>query len=278
MRTDNFNFFLLVSLALHICLLIGIAASKNFSFLRVPPQESVVFMHVLPVSHTNNIKTRNEKQSELPEKEQAKKVEASSEAKPEEQSKPDKPAEPDKAKEEKVQEAKATIADKPKEQTKKATKTNDLDLKSLEKSLKKSTSDKNKEKPSEGAENKSNKKSGGQNQDNQTSSSDNYDSNSPESVNAKSLMKQRIEKNRQNLPILRDYPNLKIRVRLQLDINQLVQGVSDFEFLNEDVPENIKIVIKNSIINAIKASEPFDMLQLEYYDDWRDNELIFGND
>ena len=297
MRTDNFTFFLLVSVVLHILLLIGLVLSKGLNFLDVPPQENVIFMHILPVADINNVKTRQQKQSEAPEKEEAKKVEADNQ----ESQKPkpvDKPVDSKKAEAEPNSNSKAAdipaekakepekVApkEKPKESTKEKSpaakkpipKDKDLDLNSLEKSLQKSANDKNKEKPSEGVKDKSNKKSGGKNQDDQTSSSDNYNTESPESITATTLLRSKIESNWVKPPSMRDYENVKIRVRLKLDMNQTVQEISGFEFLNEAVLENVKAAIKESITRAIKLSEPFDMLSLEHYNHWHDNVLIFG--
>jgi hypothetical protein len=55
-----------------------------------------------------------------------------------------------------------------------------------------------------------------------------------------------------------------------------VQDIYDFEFLNEAPPPHIQAVIKESIIRAIKLSEPFDMLSLENYDAWSQNSLTFS--
>ena len=75
---------------------------------------------------------------------------------------------------------------------------------------------------------------------------------------------------------MRDYEKLKIQVKVTLNINQLVEEISDFIFLNEVVPLNIQNVIKESIIRAIKLSEPFDMLSLDNYDYWHSNSFIFS--
>jgi hypothetical protein len=325
MKNERFIFFVLVSIILHLILLIGIVLSKSVRFLKIPPQENVVFMHVLPMGKINNVKTRTEQQSDLPVQEEAKKVE-----KPAEQIKPEPAKEPEPEPEPIKEEPKETpqedkkeavdpqpaheeqmvddtntpepeksepkkpepIKEQPKEEPKKAPikkkpedekkkpvkkkKEDELDLKNLEKSLVKSLQDNNKEKASEGDQDKSKKKSGGKSQDNQTSSSDNYDPNSPESVTAKALLQKRIEGNWGKPPSMRDYEKLKVRVKLKLDMNQNIQEISGFEFLNETVPENVRNAIKESIIRAIKLSEPFDMLSLEHYDYWHDNSLVFS--
>jgi hypothetical protein len=322
MKNERFIFFVLVSIILHLVLLIGIVLSKSVRFLKIPPQENVVFMHVLPMGKINNVKTRTEQQSDLPVQEEAKKVE-----KPAEQIKPEptkelqpepepikeepketpqedqkevvapqgpvvdntktpeperpEPEKPEPIKEQPKEEPKKPepIKKKPEDEKKKPVKKkkeDELDLKNLEKSLVKSLQDNNKEKASEGDQDKSKKKSGGKSQDNQTSSSDNYDPNIPESVTAKALLQKRIEGNWGKPPSMRDYEKLKVRVKLKLDMNQNIQEISGFEFLNETVPENVKNAIKESIIRAIKLSEPFDMLSLEHYAYWHDNSLVFS--
>jgi outer membrane biosynthesis protein TonB len=300
MRINKFIFFLLVSIALHILLLVCFILSKGLNFMHIPPQENVIFMHVLPVADINNVKTRQQKQSQLPDNEKSKKVDTNSqasqklddnsadlkkeqpeiEAKPEavkEDVKPDDVA-PEKATEPTAPKETPKLPPKEKPVLKKKImpKDKELDLNSLEKSLQNSANDKNKEKPSEGVENKSNKKSGGKNQDDQTSSSDNYNAESPESISATTLLRSRIESNWLKPPSMRDYENVKIKVRLKLDINQGVQEISGFEFFNEAVPENVKSAIKESISRAIKLSEPFEMLSLEHYNHWHENILIFG--
>lgn len=152
----------------------------------------------------------------------------------------------------------------------------DLDLNSLEKDLAKKVQDKNKEKPSSGKLENAKNKSGNTSKDKGKALSDKYDSNSPESITAKALMQRRIEENWGKPPSMRDYENLKVKVHLKLDMNQNVISVAGFEFLNESVPDNVQFVIKESIIRAIKLSEPFDMLSLEYYSSWNDNVLVFS--
>jgi outer membrane biosynthesis protein TonB len=302
MKNERFIFFTLLSIVIHLLFFVAVALLKSVKFTRIPPQENVVFMHVMPLGKINNIKTRNQKQSDAPEKEEAKKVEKQEDAKlPEpikspEQNKPEEPkpvpkeavtpktepvpepakpevkeVKPEKieqpAKPEPKKEAKTQDAAQKKKDDKPKKKSDDLDLNKLMQSLE----DKNKEKASVGKLDKSNKKSGGSGQDKQTSSSDNYDQNSPESLTAKTLLQKRIESNWGRPPSMRDYESLRVKVKLKIDINQNIQEISGFEFLNEAVPEHVKNAIKESIIRAIQLSEPFDMLSLEHYDYWNNN-------
>lgn len=325
----RFSFFLIFSVILHLILLILIMLCKTVKFIaEPPPQEQVVFMHIMPLAKINNIKTRNEKQNDLPEKLEAKKVDkqhtiqptiqpeiqqqepepakyqelevnnkqadsqkppiksdaASNEAATTKDpinkdpiAQPTKDLEPKKAKTEPIKQEKK-LEKQPDKPKKKPAKKNadELDLGSLEKSLAKSVKDSNKEKASEGDMDKSKHKTGGKNQDNQTSSSSNYDANNQEAITSKALLQKRIESNWSKPSSMRDYENIKVRVRLQIDMNQNIQEISGFEFLNEDAPQNVKNAIKESIIRAIKLSDPFDMLDIEYYQYWHDNSLIFS--
>jgi hypothetical protein len=320
----RFSFFLIFSVILHLILLILIMLCKTVKFITEPPQEQVVFMHIMPLAKINNIKTRNEKQNDLPEKLEAKKVDKQHTIQPEiQQQQAPEPAkyqelevnnkqvdrqklpiksdlepkeaaikqdpikqdpiaqpkaqEDKKAKTEPIKQEKKLEKqpDKPKKKPAKKD-SDDLDLGSLEKSLAKSVKDSNKEKASEGDMDKSKHKTGGKNKDNQTSSSSNYDANNQEAITSKSLLQKRIESNWSKPSSMRDYENIKVRVRLQIDMNQNIQEISGFEFLNEDAPQNVKNAIKESIIRAIKLSDPFDMLDIEYYQYWHDNSLIFS--
>ena len=155
-------------------------------------------------------------------------------------------------------------------------KNDDLDLQNLKKTLTKNIEDKNNEKLSEGKKENSNKKSGSKNKDNITSKTDKYDNQSSESINAKFLLQKKIENNWSKPPSMRDYSKLKIKVKVKLNINQQVDEIYNFVFLNEIPPTNVQNVIKASIIRAIKLSEPFDMLSLEDYDNWQNNSFIFS--
>jgi hypothetical protein len=292
---------------------------KSIKFTTIPPQEQVVFMHIMPVAKINNIKHRNEKQNDLPEKLEAKKVDKQGdnnqkaapkvetkpiekpaeiepkivptelsnpkpekvlEPKPVEKTEPrkkpePKPAETTKKEPAKQDKTKEKSQEKAKEKPKKKEK-DELDLSSLEKSLTQSIRDANKEKASEGDKDKSKHKSGGKNHDNQTSNSSNYDENSQEAITVKALLQKRIESNWSKPSSMRDYENIKVRVHLKIDMNQNIQEISGFEFLNENAPENVKNVIKESIIRAIKLSNPFDILNIEDYEYWHDNWLIFS--
>ncbi len=301
---------------------------KTVKFITEPPQEQVVFMHIMPLAKINNIKTRNEKQNDLPEKLEAKKVDKQhtiqptiqpeiqqqqapepakyqelevnnkqadrqklpikSDLEPKEATIKQEPIKQDPIAQPKAYEAKKAKTepikqenklekqpDKPKKKPAKKD-SDDLDLGSLEKSLAKSVKDSNKEKASEGDMDKSKHKTGGKNQDNQTSGSSNYDANNKEAITSKALLQKRIESNWSKPSSMRDYENIKVRVRLQIDMNQNIQEISGFEFLNEDAPQNVKNAIKESIIRAIKLSDPFDMLDIEYYQYWHDNSLIFS--
>ncbi len=284
---------------------------RSVKFIPIPAQEQVVFMHVMPLSKVNNVKTRNEKLNKLPEKNNAKKVDKQpneyqvkspapelkelelqqlSDSKPkvkpqEEKSRTELPTQPDGTKVDKIQEIKKQPIKQEKQTEKKTNKpkvksqkedVDELDLGNLEKSLIKNIKDLNKEKASQGDKDKSKNKTSGVGQDDKTSSSSNYDDNSAESVTAKVLLQKRIESNWSKPSSMRDYENIKVKVRLKIDMNQNVQEISGFEFLNENVPGNVKNAIKESIIRAIKLSDPFEMLDIEHYQYWHDNLLIFS--
>ena len=309
MRESRFIFFLLVSIIAHLLFFGLIVMSKSIRFIDAKPEENVVFMHVVPISQINNIKPKEQKQSDLTSQEKAKKVDSQANSqqskkhesvkeeikesikepeivpKQEEpkttQEKPEEPKIVEPKPEEKQPEKEKIEEKKQEEKKQKITKAappkpkETLDLKALAKSLS-SEADLNKEKSSVGSENKSNKKSGNTSKDDETSSSSNYNEEAGESVTARALLQQKIESNWGRPPSMRDYEKLKIKVKLKLDINQNVQEIYSFEFLNEVPPLHVQAVIKESIIRAIKLSEPFEMLSLESYDDWHENSLVFS--
>ncbi len=310
----RFNFFLLLSLTIHVVLAVVLFASKSIKFIKPLPQESVVFMHVVPMSEVNNLLTRAQPNDEKAVLEEAKMVENSSapdeapqteekmhQSKIEETKKLDTAEPVDQLLDEAPQKLSQDLVEqtplpekiepktapkeikepvKPKEKPQKPKpikpKEDTFDLKSLEKDLLKKSQDQNQEKASSGDKDKSKIKSGAKSQDNLNTSSDQYDDQAPESITAKVLMQKRIENNWSKPPIMRDYDKIKIKVKMELDMNQSVVNISGFEFFNEDIPPYLQEIIKESIIRAIKLSEPFDMLSLEYYSSWSSNVLIFS--
>ena len=297
MNNTRFTIFLSISVFLHVILFICLVLAKSTAFMDLPPQETVIFMQVVPIGAINNLKPKIEANNLKVSDQDTKKVESISEdIKPApENKKPqqEEPVENKKQAESEVQDPKPQLeqqqqpaldekepepkVEEPKPESAKPKKTaDDLDLNSLEKDLAKKVQDKNKEKASSGKLENAKNKSGNTSKDKGNSLSDKYNSNSPESVTAKALMQRRIEENWGKPSSMRDYEKLKVKVRLKLDINQNVISVAGFEFLNESVPDNVQFVIKESIIRAIKLSEPFDMLSLEYYSSWNDNVLVFS--
>lgn len=275
MMDRRFNTFLLISVTLHTICFTLLAISKNFYKPYKKSQEHVFFMHVVNMSDINNIQTKFKKKSKLPQIENAKKVDT-------QVSKPSK--NPQKAEIKKADVAiqselkkspSYAIKTKPTPPAKSQKSKKEINLKELEKFLSQK-SQVNKEKVSEGTKDKSNKKSGSTNKDDQDSSSTKYNPNMEEFVNARTLLKQRIENNWNKPPSMRDYDKLQVRVDLTIDLNQDVESISNFEFLNESVPESVKIAIKDSIIRAIKLSAPFDFFSIEHYEHWKNISLNFS--
>lgn len=289
----RFNIFLSISITLHAIFFTLFAISKNFYKPYKQSQEHVFFMHVVSMSDINNIQTRFKKKSKLPQIENAKKVDAPvskpSKTPPQvkdihQATKTDKATQPQKAeikpteftpKPEPKKQPSYEIKTKPKSATKHQKPKKEIDLKELEKFLSQK-SQVNKERASEGTKDKSNKKSGSTNQDDQDSSSAKYNPNMEEFANARTLLKQKIENNWNKPPSMRDYDKLQVRVDLTIDLNQDVDSISNFEFLNESVPEGVKIAIKDSIIRAIKLSAPFDFFAIEHYEHWKNITLNFS--
>jgi len=292
----NFNVFLLISITLHIACFTLFAVSQNFYKPYKQSQEHVFFMHVVSMSDINNIQTRLKKKSKLPQVENAKKVDAPVSKTPKTHSQikeipqaikneaspqtpitrpTDKPKQPTEPKPKQTKLPPFEIKTKPKSPTKPQKSKKEIDLKELEKFLSQK-SQVNKERASEGTLDKSNKKSGSTNKDDQDSSSTNYNPNMEEFANSKTLLKQKIESNWNKPPSMRDYNKLHVRVNLTLDLNQEIDSISKFEFLNESVPDVVKVAIKDSITRAIKLSAPFDFFAMEHYEHWKNIPLIFS--
>lgn len=283
----RFNIFLSISITLHTIFFTLFAISKNFYKPYKQSQEHVFFMNVVNMSDINNIQTRFKKKSKLPQIENAKKVDATvskpSKTPPQvkdirQATTKDKATQPQKAE---IKPSEFASKSEPKKQPSYEIKAKpqkpkkEIDLKELEKFLSQK-SQVNKERASEGTKDKSNKKSGSTNKDDQDSSSAKYNPNMEEFANARTLLKQKIESNWNKPPSMRDYDKLQVRVDLTIDLNQDVDSISNFEFLNDSVPEGVKIAIKDSIVRAIKLSAPFDFFAIEHYEHWKKITLNFS--
>jgi len=287
----RFNVFLLISITLHVAFF-ALFASKKFYKPYKQSGEHVFFMHVVSMSDINNIQTRLKKKSKLPQIEDAKKVDATPNKQPKvspqikdtpQAIKADKeiqtPTTKPTDKPKKVEPKNVIpyeIKTKPKSPAKPQKHKKEINLKELEKFLSQK-GQLNKERASEGTKDKSNKKSGSKNKDDQDSASTNYNPNMQEFANARTLLQQKIESNWNKPPSMRDYNKLHIKVNLMLDLNQDINSISNFEFLNESVPDSVKVAIKDSIIRAIKLSAPFDFFAIEHYEHWQNIPLVFIN-